>query len=233
MSEDIAERDRREEKSERLSEIAGEAISEILAETQIEIEPQEKIILVEELLEKFTSPMMIQKAAGATSQVSVTMSPSGGVQSARSVKARNTLVNLKQAAIALPASLPALASFYQKHGITDAVGTSALAILYFFPLLKSVSEVLQIPLTQQAAAILMLMWNGKNENDDSVPHEGLLEKVNARFKEYQWKQITPDDLVSYLESLERIGSIERDRLSESIAIEKIRWRLKETVRISY
>jgi hypothetical protein len=233
MSKDIADRDRRDEKSEVLPEIAAEAISEILAEAQIEIEPQERIILADELLEKFTSPMMIQKAAGATSQVSVTMSPSGGVQDARSVKARNVLVNLKQAAIAVLASLPALASFYQKHGITDAVGTSALAILYFFPILKSLSEVLQIPLTQQAAAILMLMWNAKNENDESVPHEGLLEKVNARFEEYQWKPITADDLVSYLESLERIGSIERDSLSESIAIEKIRWRLKETVRISY
>lgn len=215
-----------------LSGLVGEAISEILADVEIHIEPQERVVLAEELIEKFTSPLMIQKAAGATSQVSVTMSPAGGVENARSVKGRNVLVNLKQAAIALPASLPALASFYLKHGITDKVGTS-LAILYFFPILKSISEVLQIPLTQQAAAILMVMWNSKKENDESVPHDGLLGKVNSTFKDYQWKQITAEELVSYLVTLERIGCIERDSWLDSIAIEKIRWRLKEAVRISY
>jgi hypothetical protein len=213
-----------------LSELVSEALSELLTEFQIESE--ERVVLAEELIEKFTSPLLIQKAAGATSQVSVTISPGGGVENARSVKARNILVNLKQAAIALPASLPALASFYERHGITDTVGTSALAILYFFPLLKSISEVLRVPLTQQAAAILMVMWNSKGENDESVPHDGLLGKVNSTFKDYQWREISAEELVSYLETLERIGCIERDSWMLSIAIEKIRWRLKEAVRIS-
>lgn len=74
-----------------LYQSVGEAISEILAETQIEIEPGQRVILAEELIERFVS---IQKAAGATSQVSVTMRPAGGVESARSVKVRNALVNV-------------------------------------------------------------------------------------------------------------------------------------------
>jgi hypothetical protein len=204
-----------------------------LSDAGVQAEQEERIVLAEELVEKFTSPMMIQKAAGATSQVSVTMSPQGGVGGAHSVKGRNALVNLKQAAFALPASLPAFATLFQKHGISDTVGTSALAILYFFPILKSLADILRIPLTQQAAAVLMVMWTTKKDNEEGVAYSGLLEEVNSRFKEYQWTEITAEDLVSYLETLEKIGSIERDGGSNSIDFKRIRWRLRETVRIAY
>src|SRR6266487_312048 len=231
MKDHAPENDELAADSDEVFESVCEAISECLDDLDLQIEPKERVILAKELIENFTSPLMIQKAAGATSQVSVTISPGGGVQDGRSLKLRNVRVNLKQAALALPASLPALANFLLKHGVSDTVGTASLAILYFFPLLKSISDVLQVPITQQAAAILMVMWNCKNETEESVPHEGLLENVNATFKEYRWQEITSEELISYFGTLEKIGCIKRDRWPDSIDSRKWQWRLTEAVKI--
>lgn len=121
----------RETQGEDLSKHISEGIEEVLAVTDIKIEPEETTVLVQEVVEKFVSPLMIQRAVGATSEVSVTMSPVGGVGSAHSVKGRNALINLKQVATAVPANLPALATLYEKHGIVGDIATSALAGLYF------------------------------------------------------------------------------------------------------
>lgn len=59
---------------------------------------------------------MIQRAAGATSQVSITASPAAGVEGGQSVKVRNILVNLKTTAFALPGTLPALLAVYERNG---------------------------------------------------------------------------------------------------------------------
>jgi hypothetical protein len=91
----------------------SEGIQEVLVAADITFEPKERVVLAEEIVEKFISPVMIQRAAGATSQVTVTMNPAGGISGAHSIKARNALVNLKYAVTALPASLPGLASFYE------------------------------------------------------------------------------------------------------------------------
>lgn len=78
----------------------------------------------------------------------------------------------------------------------------------------------------------MVMWDGKEQQADSVPHDGLLERVNDAFQQYGWKKIDGEELISQLETLEKINSIERTS-DRSIAIDEIRWRLKETVRIAY
>src|SRR5436190_18823900 len=70
------------------SESAAEAIIEILSEAQVEAELDEAIIVAKELFEEFTSPLLIQRAAGATSSVVITGSPAGGVDNARSTKGR-------------------------------------------------------------------------------------------------------------------------------------------------
>jgi hypothetical protein len=213
---------------------AADAISEIMSDVEIETDYDEAITIAKQLFEKFTSPLMIQKAAGATSSVTITGSPTGSVESARSVKVRNVQFNLKDAAIALPATLPAFITFYEKHGISDNIGqVSVLAVLYLFSLLKTLSSVLQIPLTKRTAGVLQVLWASKKENEDSVPHNGLLEKANSRFEEYQWQKINDEELVSHLETLEKIGCIERVQWPDSIAIEKIRWRLKERVKLTY
>jgi hypothetical protein len=218
-----------DQSTDKVEELAGEGISEILSEAEIEVQPEERALLSKEVVERF-SPLMLQAATGPTSQVSVTMSPMGGVQSAHSTKLRN--VNLKRAATALPASVSAFAHLYHQHGITDhPIAASALAFL--FPLLKPIAESLRIPLTQQAAAVLMVMWKSKKEDEESVAHEGLLTSVNLTFEEYRWKQITGDDLISYLETLEKLRCIEREGSLDSIDVKKIRWRLKEAVKISY
>ena len=114
-----------------MSQAAADAISEIMSDLEVETESDEVIAIARQLFEKFTSPLMIQKAAGATSSVSVIMSPSGGLESARSVKGRNIQFNLKQAAIALPSTLPAFVTLFDKHGISDHIGHAAvLSILY-------------------------------------------------------------------------------------------------------
>lgn len=79
----------------------------------------------------------------------------------------------------------------------------------------------------------MVMWDSKAENEDTVSYDGLIENVNERFGEYGWKPITGEELISYLEALERINSVERTSDLPSIAPSSIRWRLKETVKISY
>lgn len=151
-----------------LSPGVADAIAEVLESVEIDSEPEERLVLADAIVQKFISPLMIQRAAGATSQVTVIMNPSGGVSRAHSIKARNALVNLKHAVAAVPASIPALASFYERHGISADLGTTALAVLYLFPLLKSIAKLVQVPLTQQAAAVLMVMWNTKREHEDTV-----------------------------------------------------------------
>lgn len=124
-----------------LSEHICEGLAEVLDSAEIEIAPEQRIVLAEEIVEKFISPLMIQQAAGATSQVSVTMNPVGGVSGAHSTKGRNAIVNVRQVLTTAPASLPALAKLYQEHGIAGDVTSSALAVLYLFPLLKAIAEI--------------------------------------------------------------------------------------------
>jgi hypothetical protein len=215
-----------------LLEQISDGIAEVLTAEEIDATSEEQVVLATEVVEQFISPLMIQKAAGATSQVTVTMNPAGGVSSAHSVKARNALVNLRHVATAVPAGLPVLASFYEKHGISGDLGSTALGVLYLFAVLKPIAHVLKITITQQAAALLMVMWNSRREFEDSVPLEGLLTKVNSTFQEYGWKTIDHDELTSYLRTLEKINSIERVGEYQSISMEMMRWRLKETVEIA-
>jgi hypothetical protein len=231
MQKDNSHRDKTATADELRDEIAN-AITEVLESAEIITEPEERVVLVNELIEKFVSPAMIRRAAGATSQVTVTMSPAGGVSSAHSSKASNVLLNLRSAATALPASLPALATFYKQQGISVDIGTAALAILYLFPLLKSMAELVKITLTQQAAGVLMVMWNTKKPEEETVGLDGLLERVNETFREYEWREINGEELASYIGTLEKINAIERANAFESIDINDIEWRLKENFEIA-
>jgi hypothetical protein len=49
-----------------LSQAAADAVEEIVGDTEIEIDRDDAIVIANELLEKFTSPLMIQRAAGAS-----------------------------------------------------------------------------------------------------------------------------------------------------------------------
>ena len=214
------------------SESAAEAIIEILSEAQVEAELDEAIIVAKELFEEFTSPLLIQRAAGATSSVVITGSPAGGVDNARSTKGRNILFNLKDAAAALPG--PALLSLYHMHGTSGNIAEFAvLGVIYLFGSLRTLSRVLQIPLTKRTAGVLQTMWAIKDDKDRTVSHDGLLEKINLQFEVYRWEKINTEELVSHLESLERIGCIVRHDPNNSIRIQKISWRLIENVKLSY
>jgi hypothetical protein len=53
------------------------------------------------------------------------------------------------------------------------------------------------------------MWLTNKKGEDSVAHAGLLEKVNSQFVEYRWEKIDAEQLLVQLETLERIGCIEK------------------------
>lgn len=189
--------------------------------------------IAKELLEKFTSPLMIQKGAGASSQVSITMSPSGGVESARSVKGRNVLINLKAAAFASINSLPVLVSLFEKYGKPGSGAQVAVSgVIALFGMLKTISAALGISLTKRTAGVLHTMWSSKMEDRISVRHVGLLEAVNAQFEQYQWQKINAEELLTHLETLERLKSIEREESYNSISMENIHWRLNERVKVT-
>lgn len=99
-------------------------------------------------------------------------------------------------------------------------------------MLKTLSAALGIPLTKQTAGVLHAMWSSNTEDGTSVPHDGLLEVVNSQFEQYQWQKINADELITHLETLERLRSIEREESFNSISMENIHWRLNESVKVS-
>jgi hypothetical protein len=216
------------------SRAAADAIAEMVGDADIHIEDDHAIVIANELLEKFTSPLMIQKAAGASSQVSITMDPAGHVETARSVKGRNVLINLKDAAFASLSSLPALTILVDKYGKPGSGLQVAVAgVIALFGMLKTLSSASGITLTQRTAGVLHTMWSSKMKDRDIVPHDGLLEKVNSQFERYQWQKIDAEELLTHLETLERLKSIEREDPNNSISMEKIHCRLIEQVKHSY
>jgi len=90
-----------------------------------------------------------------------------------------------------------------------------------------------VPLTKRTAGVLLTMWESRMEDGVSVPHDGLLEKVNSKFEEYRWLKITPEELVSHLETLQKLDCIERNNSFDSVLTEKISWRLRERVKVTY
>jgi hypothetical protein len=213
---------------------AAEAIAEMLTDSEFQIKDEEAIVIANELLEKFTSPLMIALGAGASSQVSVTMSPTGDVESARSIKTRNVLINLKDAAYASISSLPALAVLFEKYGKPGSGAQIAVAaVIALFGLLKTLASASGIPLTRRTAGVLNTLWSSKAEDAESVAHQGLLEKVNVQFEQYKWDSINSEELITHLETLERLNSIEKVETYNSISMENIQWRLKESVKLSF
>lgn len=212
----------------------ADAIAEIAGDADIHIEEDQAIVIANELLEKFTSPLMIQKAAGASSQVSITMSPGGGVESGRSVKGRNVFINLKDAAFASISSLPVLVTLFEKYGKPGSGAQMAVSgVIALLGMLKTLAAALGIPLTKRTAGVLHAMWSAKMEEQVSVPHDGLLEVVNSQFEKYQWQEINAEELLTRLETLERLKSIEREELYNSISMENLHWRLIERVKASF
>ena len=211
----------------------ADAVAEIVSDTGLEVEAEEANSIAKERVEKFTSPLMIQRAAGASSQVSIHGSPSGGVESGRSLKISNILINLKTTAFALPGTLPALLAVYEKNGTPDHVRIAMAGVFALYSWLMILSKALKVPLTQRSAGVLRVMWLYKNDGDDVVSYEGLLEEVNSRFEDYKWERIDGEELLSHLETLERIGCIERDASYGSIRTDRIRWLLKEKVKVTY
>jgi len=61
------------------TQFAADAVAEIMVEADLRVEVDEAITVAKEILEKFSSPLMIQRADGATASVSITASPAGGV----------------------------------------------------------------------------------------------------------------------------------------------------------
>lgn len=57
--------------------------------------------------------------------------------------------------------------------------------------------------------------------------------ASSGFQEYKWQPINDEELLSLLETLEKIGCIERDTPYDSILSEQIQWRLKEKVTVTY
>jgi hypothetical protein len=188
-----------------LCEETADAISEIMADSQLQFETDEANHIARELVTKFTSPLMIQRAAGATSQVSITASPAGGVEGGRSVKARNLLVNLKTTAFALPSTLPALLAVYERNGTPDHVRLAMAAVIALYGWLTVLSKAIKVDLSQRTAGVLRVMWISKTADSDLISQDGLLDEVNSRFKEYRWDSISGNELFSHLESLEKIG----------------------------
>lgn len=214
------------------SEDAVDAIMEIMSDVGAPVSRDDAVSINQEAIEKFTSPLMIQRAAGATSQVSITMSPAGGVDSARSTKGRNIFLNLREAAFASLNSIPTLMALHEKFAKGGTSwGLTIAAVIALLALLKTLSSALKVSVSKQTAGILYLMWSVKG-GDDSVSQAGLLEQVNSRFSEYKWEKVDDDDLISELERLEKIGCIERTSSYSSISVENIRWTLKERVRLA-
>ncbi len=201
---------------------AADAVSDLLTDVGLELERHEAEIIANEILQEFTS---MQRAAGATSQVSIVNNPQGGVESARSTKMANFVYNIKSAALAIP--VPALAGVMARNDFTTNLRISMGAITALFLFLSGFANALNIPLTRQAAAILQHMWTIADPGSDIVQHDGLLEKVNAQFERFNWRTIDSNELVSYLEALEKIGCIERATDYNPIQIERIQWRLRE------
>jgi hypothetical protein len=161
------------------------------------------------------------------------MSPGGGVDSGRSVKGRNIFLNLKDAASASLSSLPALMALHEKYGKPESGWQVAVAaVIALSGLLKALSSALQVSLTKQTAGVLHTMWLTNKKGEDSVAHAGLLEKVNSQFVEYRWEKIDAEQLLVQLETLERIGCIEKIPY-DSISFDRIRWHLLERVKLTY
>jgi hypothetical protein len=225
----VDEQENRDSQGAEFAEITADAVMEVTSEAGIKIGREEAVKIAEELLEEFTSPLMIAKSAGASGSVTITTGPTGEVEGGRSIKARNIQVNLKDAAFRLPSAVLAL---YEKLG-TSGQSTEQFAvgaILSLFGMLQIMSDLLKVPLTQQTAAVLHRMWMIKNEDETAVPHDGLLERVNSQFELYGWKKLDAEGLISHLETLERLDCIERN--ADSILVENIRWELKERVKVS-
>ena len=106
------------------------------------------------------------------------------------------------------------------------------AVIALYGWLTVLSKALKVPLTKRTAGVLRVMWMSTGEITDVVSHDGLLEKVNAKFKEYKWQPVDAEELLTTLETLEKIGCIERDAPYESILDRQRRWRLKEKVKVT-
>jgi hypothetical protein len=213
------------------SEEIANAVTDVLAEVGVEIQTDEALTIAKELVEKFKSPLMMQRAAGARSEVSVVNSPTGGIESARSRKVANVFYNLKSAALAMP--VPALAGKLVEHNTPEKLRITLGAITALFGFLSIAATAVNIPLTRQGAAILQFMWASVSPGSDVIWHDGLLEKINAEFNNLGWRPINDEELISYLEALEKIGCIERAPEHNSISLDQIHWRLKEKVRVSF
>lgn len=161
-----------------------------------------------------TSPRTPSKPPGILESVSMV---EGGIGGAKSTKPGNLLLSMQKLFTSV------------SSGVLTIAGTLSnpwLAPFCAIVLWDSVYSGMTTNLTEREAAILWTMWENR-ENENCVPHNTLLDKVNNELKIYECTLISQKELEHSLKVLEKISCIKRSRHDES------KWILIEDIDVEY
>lgn len=207
-----------------LKEAATDAVIEVATENAVAISRDEAIVIAEELIDQHIA-IKGERALGASATVTFNEKPTGGWEGS-SKKVTNILFDIGRAAKIMPGpGLSAMAGFYLPH-------PELAGVLAIFTLLNALNKLREIKLTQQQAGVLHRMWQLPQDDQQCVPHDDLLDKVNNNFALYNWQPLTEEKLISALAVLEKIGCIEKIDPYHSILMTNVKWHLKEQIKYS-
>ena len=219
-----AEYDHMEQIKDQLKEAATDAIIEVATENVFAISREEANVIADELIDEHIA-IKAERALGASATVTFNENPTGGWQG-KSIKVTNIVFDIGQAAKILPdTGLIAMGGFALPH-------VKFAGVLAIFTLLNALNKLREIKLTQQQAGVLHTMWQLPQDDQQCVPHDGLLEKVNNDFALYHWQPLTQEKLIAALTFLERIGCVEKIDPYHSILMTNVKWQLKEQIKYS-
>lgn len=209
---------------EDLTDHAADAILECVGES-VDISRAEALTIADEILNEYTT-LKGERALGANATVYTINDPRGGFEGSRSIKAGNILINLGSVAktskllpIAVSTAFTAYISEHPKYAI----------VMFIFSTLNAVRSLRELDLSQRLAGVLYTMWQSRSHEDNTVAHEGLLERVNKQFIEFEWNAIEADEMISILEKLERIKCIEKIDPYHSLMMTGVKYLLKENI----
>jgi len=141
----------------------------------------------------------------------------GGKGRGRSIKPGNIILNMRKLFTAVAASGLAISA-----SIAVPWTTPFAAIVIW----DAVWSNLKAELSEREAAIIWTMWLNCDENN-CLPHAGLLEMVNFKFTTYGRLMINQQELDDSLEILRRMGCIKRSKSDASL------WWLCEWVKVNF
>ncbi len=120
----------------------------------------------------------------------------------KSIKAGNIKLNIKKLFEAV-----ANGAF----AITGAVQVPILTPMAFLILWNSLWKTIEVPITENDAAVIWAMWVYRDREKNEISNTGLLDIVNKHLMKYERSLITQNDLNYSLDNLTRIKSIKRSK----------------------